>query len=186
MAGGIEGKKRMVILLNGPLGIGKTTLAEALMESVQQCVMLDGDHLVAVNPPPDDELEHLHSTVALLVAHYRRLGYRHFVIDHIWTTPEQLDDLRHRLADFDSEFRCFLLTLAADENLQRIERRASARALDEREHDLRVVAQERDKLFGRPGRQLGEPFDVSASPASLVETMLRRIGLPCVRAPGHR
>ena len=42
----------MIILLNGPLGIGKTTLAEALMERVQQCVMLDGDHLLAANPSP--------------------------------------------------------------------------------------------------------------------------------------
>ena len=171
----------MIILLNGPLGIGKSTLGEALSESVEQCVMLDGDHLVAVNPPPPDEREHLHSTIALLVEHHRRFGYRHFVIDYIWTTTEQIDDLRYRLTDSDADFRCFLLTLSADENLRRIERRASARALDEREHDLRIVAQERDMLIERPGVDLGEPFDVSASPPALVETMLRRLGLPSSR-----
>ena len=37
----------MIIVLNGPLGIGKSTLAEALAESIDQSVMLDGDHLVA-------------------------------------------------------------------------------------------------------------------------------------------
>ena len=67
----------MIIVLNGPLGIGKSTLAEALAESIDQCVMLDGDHLVAVNPPPSDAIEHLHSTIALLIAHHRRFGYRH-------------------------------------------------------------------------------------------------------------
>jgi shikimate kinase len=41
----------MIIALYGPLGIGKSTLAEALAESIDRCVMLDGDHLVAVNPP---------------------------------------------------------------------------------------------------------------------------------------
>ena len=167
----------MIVLLNGPLGIGKTTLAEALSESVQQCVMLDGDHLVAVNPPPDDELEHLHSTIALLVEHHQRFGYRHFVIDHIWTTAEEIDDLRRRLADLDADFRCFLLTLAADENIQRIQRRASVRALDELEHDLRVVSQERDMLMERPGVDLGEPFDVSAPPSALVERMQHCLGL---------
>jgi hypothetical protein len=33
----------MIVLLNGPLGIDKSTLAEALVESIEQSVMLDGD-----------------------------------------------------------------------------------------------------------------------------------------------
>jgi thymidylate kinase len=168
----------MIIVLNGPLGIGKTTLADALMENVQQCVMLNGDHLVAANPPPADELEHLHSTIALLVAHYRRSGYRHFVIDHIWTTTAQLNDLRQRLADLDTDFRCFLLTLSIDENLRRIERRTSVSALDEVEVELRIALQERDELMQHSGEGLGEPFDVSASPPALVKTMLNLLGLP--------
>lgn len=69
----------MIIVLNGPLGIGKSTLAEALCEAIDQCVMLDGDHLVAANPPPRDTLPYLHTIIALLVAHHRRSGYRHFV-----------------------------------------------------------------------------------------------------------
>lgn len=32
----------MIIVLNGPLGIGKSTLAEALAEAIDHCVMLDG------------------------------------------------------------------------------------------------------------------------------------------------
>ena len=45
----------MVIVLNGPLGIGKSSLAEALTESIDACAMLSGDHLVAVNPPSKTE-----------------------------------------------------------------------------------------------------------------------------------
>jgi adenylate kinase family enzyme len=63
----------MFIVLNGPLGIGKSTLAEALTESIDSCVMLDGDRLIAANPATTDELEHLHSTIALLVTHHRRM-----------------------------------------------------------------------------------------------------------------
>jgi hypothetical protein len=92
----------MIILLNGPLGTGKSTLAEALSERMKRCVMLDGDRLVAANPPASDELEHLHSTIALLVAHHRSFGYLHFVIDHIWTSPAQLTDLRTRSAGRES------------------------------------------------------------------------------------
>ena len=169
----------MIIVLNGPLGIGKSTLAEALAESIDQCVMLDGDHLVAANPPPADELEYLHSTIALLVAHHRRFGYRHFVINHLWRTPRQLADLRRRLLelDADADVRCLLLTLPLEENLRRIERRQSARVLDELELERRTAAEERKVLFESAGGSLGEAFDVSAAPADLVAALLVRLGL---------
>ena len=87
----------MIVVLNGPLGIGKSSLAETLMERIDGCVMLDGDALIAVNPPHDDQLEHLHSTIALLISHHRRFGYRFFVLSHLWRSPEELADLRRRL-----------------------------------------------------------------------------------------
>ena len=157
----------MIIALNGPLGIGKSTLAEALTESIDGCAMLSGDHLVAVNPPPKTELEHLHSTIELLVHHYRRSGYRNFVIEHIWRTESELADLKRRLDDI--KFHCFLLTLPIEENLRRIERRQAARAIDERDFEHLTLPQERCALEG-PG--LGTPFDVSAPPTELVLRML--------------
>ena len=166
----------MIIVLNGPLGIGKSTLAEALTESIDSCVMVNGDHLIATNPPPPGELEYLHSAIALLIAHHRRFGYRHFVVDHFWRSSAELDDLRGRLTTMDSDIRCFCLTLTADENLRRIEIRQRARALDEREFELRTFAEEREALT-KPGSNLGEPFDVSASPSELVNRMLRRLAL---------
>jgi hypothetical protein len=167
----------MIIVLNGPLGIGKSTLAEALTESIDACVMLDGDRLIAVNPPPADERAHLHSTIALLVTHHQRFGYRHFVIDYVWRSPAALADLRLRLIaiDANADVRCFLLTLPSDENLRRIERRQQARAIDEREFELRTFAEEREALAN--SADLGEPFDVSAPPPSLVAMMLRRLAL---------
>jgi shikimate kinase len=167
----------MIIVLNGPLGIGKSTLAEALAESIDQCVMLDGDHLVAANPPPADEIEYLHSTIALLVAHHRRFAYRHFVIDHFWRTPEELADLRRRLleVDADADVRCFLLTLPLGENLRRIERRQSARALDEQEFERSTLASERKALLESTDGTLGEPFEVSAPPEDLVAELLLRL-----------
>lgn len=170
----------MIILLNGPLGVGKTTLADALMESIDQSVMLDGDFLVAANPEPSDGLEHLHSTLSLLVPHYRSLGYQHFIIAHIWTAQDEIEDLRDRLANYDDELRCFLLTLPEEENFKRINSRSSVRALDELDFELRTAAEEREMLKSRPGVDLGEPFDVSASPLVLVNAMLVRLGLPGV------
>ena len=164
----------MIIVLNGPLGIGKSTLAEALMESVDGCVMLDGDQLIAINPAPDDELRYLHATIALLVAHHRRSGYEHFVINHLWQSAEELNDLRNTLGESDRDFRCFLLTLPLEENLRRILSRQAARAIDELEFELATAAEERALLESTPG--LGERFDVSGRPEELVLRLLDRIG----------
>ena len=165
----------MFIILNGPLGIGKSTLAEALTESIDHCAMISGDCLLAANPPPADELEHLHSAIALLVAHHRRAGYRHFIIEHIWRTPAELGDLRGRLTALDPDARiyCFLLVLPAEENLRRIERRQRGRAIDERDFELRTFAAERETL--RNASDVGEPFDVSAPPSELVLRMRQRL-----------
>lgn len=169
----------MIVVLNGPLGIGKSTLAEALGETLDGCVMLDGDHLIAANPPAKDELEHLHSTIALLVEHHARFGYRHFVINHYWHSAADLADLRGRLRALndDTDIHCFLLTLPLEENLQRIARRQQHRAIDEREFEATTVAAEREALYSTTDGTLGEPFDVSAPPAELVSTMLRRLGV---------
>jgi hypothetical protein len=167
----------MFIVLNGPLGVGKSTLAEALAESIDKCVMLGGDALLALNPEPPDPVESLHATVALLVAHHRRNGYRHFVIEHIWRTAGDLADLHDRLTTVDprASFHCFLLTLPGDENRRRIERRRLARAIDDAETERQVSAAERSALAN--GRDLGEPFDVSAPVTELVANLRRRLAV---------
>lgn len=167
----------MIVILNGPLGVGKSTLAEALSESIDGCVMLDGDHLVAANPPAADAMGHLHSTISVMVEHHRRFGYRHFVINHLWTEPAALKDLRQRLVAGDPDIRSFLLTLPEEENLARIARRAGSRAYDETAFELRTNPIERAALAQAQGDELGERFDVSAPVAELVARMRRCLGL---------
>ena len=166
----------MIILLNGPLGIGKSTLAEALMEEIDRCVMLDGDHIVSMNPPPPNEREYLHATLSLLIQHHKGQGYRTFVINHIWRTPEDLDDLRRKLSDIDTDIRCFLLVLSLEENLRRIQVRQGGCALDEQDFEKRTVMEERETLLESASGNLGEKFDVSASPEELVAALLSRLG----------
>jgi len=171
LAGQFLQRRPMIIVLNGPLGIGKSTLAEALTEAIDACAMLGGDHLVAVNPPSKRPLEHLHSTIELLINHHRGFGYRNFVIEHVWQTESELADLKRRFND--SEVHCFLLTLPIEENIRRIERRQAARAIDEREFEHLTLAEKRRAL---EGPRLGTLFDVSAPPAELVVRLLKLVG----------
>ena len=101
----------LVILLNGPLGIGKSTLGEVLGEAIDRCVTLDGDRLSAINPPPADELASLHDTVALLAGHHLKAGYDRFVINHYWADARQIAALVSKLRAImpDAQVRRFLL-----------------------------------------------------------------------------
>lgn len=64
--------------------------------------MFDGDHLIALNPVPADDVAYQHETIVLLVVHHRRAGYRRFVIiNHIWRTNGYLRDLHDRLLAID-------------------------------------------------------------------------------------
>lgn len=112
----------------------------------------------------------------MLVEHHRRFGYTHFVINHLWRSAEELDDLRRRLraADPGAPIHSFLLTAPAAENRRRIARRQDARAVDERDFEWQANADERALLDGRS--DVGEPFDVSAPPAALVARLLARLG----------
>ena len=40
----------MIVILNGPLGVGKTEVAWKIIEKFERAVMLDGDYLGAVHP----------------------------------------------------------------------------------------------------------------------------------------
>jgi hypothetical protein len=166
----------MIIVLNGPLGIGKSTLAEVLSERIDRCAMLDGDCLAMVNPPPADAVEHLHQAIVLLMEHHGRFGYRHFVVNHLWETHSDLADLCHRLARFDSRVFCYRLTLDRASNMARIARRAGARAIDENDHEAATFARESGLLDKAVGDGLGEPFDVSGPPEQLADALLARLG----------
>lgn len=167
----------MIIVLNGPLGIGKSTLAEALMESIDACAVLEGDSVLALNPAPANVMAYLHATLALLIQHHRSRGYRHFVIEHLWRSAGELRDLRSQLeavAPGDA-LHCFLLTLPLAENLERIASRQTGRVSDERDFELRTMSEERVLLEGRT--ELGEPLDVSAAPSVVARTVRQRLGL---------
>ena len=167
----------MIVILNGPLGIGKSSLAEALSEAIDGCVHLDGDPLIAANPLPDDEAEFLHKTVCLLIPHYEIYGYRHFVISHYWESARLLGRLTDELKEIAPEHpvRRFLLTLPLDDNLERIRRRDSVRAIDELDFELQTVATERHALSCWPSDAPDEVMDVSAPLGNLVATLLESL-----------
>ena len=168
----------LAILLNGPLGIGKSTLGEVLGEAVERSVTLDGDQLLALNPVAHDENEALHEVVTLLVRHHLSRGYDRFILNHYWSSAAQISDLEARLQSIDPRFQVhrFRLTLPKEENLRRIALRQNVRAIDETEFEAEHFEQEH-AVLSAAGDKLGIALDVSGPPDVLAARLIEALAI---------
>jgi len=128
----------MIVIINGPCGIGKTSVAWELNARFDRAVMLDGDYIGAVHPfeiYDDDRVAYLFQTLYHLITfHIERGDYHDFVINYVFETPEQLVTLRHLLSDLDDVTYAYRL-VASDETIEaRIRKRELESDADLRWH----------------------------------------------------
>lgn len=123
----------MIIIINGPCGIGKSTTGEHVTWKFDRAVFLDGDYIGSVHPfeiYDDVRIEHLYQTLRHLIAfHIERGDYHNFVIPYVFEAPESLARLRTLLADLDDEVYPFRLVCDARVIEQRL--RDASRPPDE-------------------------------------------------------
>ena len=119
----------MIIIINGPLGIGKTEVSWKLAEHFDHAVMLDGDYIGAVVPfeiYDPERIEYLYQTLSHLVAWHVAHGYQDFVINYVFEEPESLARLRQLLSESSDEIYAFRLVCTEDAADQRIRKRGLA------------------------------------------------------------
>ena len=91
----------MVIILNGPLGIGKTATSWALLARFERAVLLEGDYLSALQPFDyynQAHLDYAYATIGLVAAHHVAHGIRVVIINWVLESPEQLARLKQAVA----------------------------------------------------------------------------------------
>jgi GrpB-like predicted nucleotidyltransferase (UPF0157 family)/predicted kinase len=149
----------MIVIINGPCGIGKTSVAWELNARFDRAVMVDGDYIGAVHPfeiYDDARIAYLYQTIHHLVGyHIEQGGYHNFVINYVFESPESLAALRHLLSDVDDEIYAFRL-VASDEAIEaRIRKRELESDADLRWHLKRykelLAIQERASARGDMG-----------------------------------
>ena len=117
----------MIVIINGPCGIGKTAVAWELNSRFEKAVMLDGDYIGAVHPfeiYDEARIDYLYQTICHLVAYHITHGdYHNFVINYVFETPESLAELCQQLAALDDEIYTFRLTASGEEIEARIRKR---------------------------------------------------------------
>ena len=116
----------MIIIINGSLGVGKSSVAEELQWKFDKSVHLEGDHIGDVHPfeiYDDARIDHLYRTLELLIGFHQGDGYRNFVINYVFESPDSLRDLLDRLRPLDSSIHTYWLTCDEEEQAKRIQGR---------------------------------------------------------------
>jgi broad-specificity NMP kinase len=113
----------MIIIINGSLGVGKTSIADLLHYKFSRSVHLDGDAIGDVHPfeiYDNARIRHLYRTLALLVGFHRQNGYSNFVINYVFESHESLQELLNLLSPLDPAIHTYWLTCDPKEQARRI------------------------------------------------------------------
>ena len=113
----------MIIIINGSLGVGKSSVSEELHYKFDKSVYLDGDYIGYVHPfEIYDQLriDYLYRTLELLVRFHQQHGYHNFVINYVFESSESLRELLDQLTPLDASIHTYWLTCAEDEQADRI------------------------------------------------------------------
>ncbi len=113
----------MIIIINGSVGVGKTSVADQLHYKFEKSVHLDGDAIGDVHPfiiYDDARISYLYRTLALLIGFHQQNGYRCFVINYVFESAESLQDLLDLLTPLDPDIHTYWLTCSEAEQVRRI------------------------------------------------------------------
>jgi GrpB-like predicted nucleotidyltransferase (UPF0157 family)/predicted kinase len=167
----------MIVIINGPCGVGKTAVAWELNARFERAVMLDGDYVGAVHPfeiYDEQRVTYLYRTLRHLIDfHVNEGGYPNFVINYVFERPESLAQLRGMLAAFGMSIPAYRLVADDAEIEARIRRRehdpAERRWHLDRYREL-VEIQARNARRG----DLGTPVDTTGLTAAEVADVIWR------------
>jgi broad-specificity NMP kinase len=113
----------MIIIVNGSLGVGKSSTAEQLHYKFDKSVHLDGDYIGDVHPfeiYDEARISHLYHALELLIGFHQKNDYHNFVINYIFESPESLQELLDLLCPLDADIHVYWLICDEEEQAKRI------------------------------------------------------------------
>ena len=116
----------MIVIINGSLGVGKSSVAEQLQHRFDRAVHLDGDHIGDVHPfdiYDPERIEHLYRTLELLVGFHQKNGYPNIVINYVFESADSLHELITLLRPLDADIHVYWLTCSPKVQAGRIRER---------------------------------------------------------------
>lgn len=79
----------MIIIINGAPGSGKTKTAAYLFENTSPSAIIDGDHLLGINPQnrTDEELDLRQKNITAVARNYHESGYSTIFVAFVYMGP---------------------------------------------------------------------------------------------------
>ncbi len=160
----------MIIVLNGPCGVGKSTVAKLISEQLDHPIYIKGDDVLNMIVNSEIILEHVLLTernLVRLVKNFTQGGYKNYIIDFVYEEQYCLDRFVTELKKFVRDVFVIRLFCDLEENVRR-DRERDPEDICGRE---RVI--ELNEVFSGVGDQLGHAIDnTSLSPTETVELIM--------------
>lgn len=112
--------KKKLIIINGTMGVGKSTISNALYKSLENSVWLDGDWCWMMNPfvVNDENKKMVEDNIIYLLSNFlRNSSLEHIVFNWVIHEESIFELLLNRLKDFD--FELYKITLICSEEVLR-------------------------------------------------------------------
>ena len=117
---------KQVIILNGPAGVGKTTVGKLLAQESENSVCISGDALkeFIVNRKTDTVQGRLgYKNGAMLIQNFLKAGYELVIFEYVFPSRKQID---YFMGELKVDVPVFLYTLWA--SLETVQRREAGRS----------------------------------------------------------
>ena len=167
-----------VIILNGAMGVGKTTTARCLVDRLAPALMIDADHVADFRPFDVREPAHLayvEDTVCHLLAFHAKHGFHCFVVAWVFETQERLDDLVERLSGAGHEVHCYRLKCSPAEHERRVRERNRTNLHWELERHRELA---RGLEIEAARGDMGQTIDVTGlTPEEVADIVAEQLGL---------
>lgn len=116
----------VIVIINGPLGIGKTSTSWSLLARFDHAVLLEGDYVAAIHPFDyynQTHLNYAYLTFGVIMAHHVTHGIRNIIVNWVFESPEQLTRVKQELGSFGLPIYTYRLWCCPDVIAQRIRQR---------------------------------------------------------------
>ena len=151
----------MIIIINGSVGVGKSSAAWEVAARFDTSFMFDGDYIGAVHPfeiYDQARVNYLYKTICHLIKFHQHNGYTNFVINYVFEDASQLTRLIDQLQTLDPDIHTFWLTCDEAVQTQRVVGRKVDHAWDlERFVELNRI-QRASSLRGFIGREIDTSY----------------------------
>lgn len=163
----------MVIILNGPCGVGKSTVAQKLAARLNKCVHIRVDDIrnFIVDAEINEEQNDIADINTLCITkNFVESGYNNIIIDNVFESSGHLSGFIKKIKLIDNDVHSFRLYASIEENIKRnLERRVENIMDESRVHELYDV-------FSDSGNEIGEMINTTnMSAEETAEIILKNI-----------